>query len=193
MRAIYMPLCIAVLGNAAACGPAKPAESPSSNEESSQSSGATPTAAKDDADSGGPSADTHATTPAPSKPAPAPAADPSPPAAGEKVPYDKEAVTVPMRIAVRQVKANCGAATDEEGKATGPWGKTTVTVTLGHNGHVRGAAVPSPYDGKPVGRCITRAFSTAIYPPFNGPDTPIEIPVEVVQPAAPPPTSPTPK
>ncbi len=92
--------------------------------------------------------------------------------------------------AARQVKANCGATTDEEGKATGPWGKVTATVTLGHNGHSKGATVPAPFDGKPVGRCVSQAFATIQYPPFAGDDTTIDWPVEVVQPPAPPPAAP---
>jgi hypothetical protein len=92
-------------------------------------------------------------------------------------------VLIALRRAARGVKANCGAATDEDGKANGPWGKATITVKLGHNGHSRGATVPAPYDGKPVGKCIAQAFAIVIFPPFPGGDTTIDIPVEVVQPA----------
>jgi len=81
------------------------------------------------------------------------------------------------------VKGNCGAATDEEGKASGPWGKTTVTVKLGHNGHSQGATIPAPYDGKPVGNCATRAFAILTFPPFAGGDTTVDWPVEIDAPA----------
>jgi hypothetical protein len=111
--------------------------------------------------------------------APPPVASPA-----STVPYDKEAVAIGLKRAARQAKANCGAATDEEGKATGPWGKTTVTVKLGHNGHAKGATVGLPFDGKPVGKCITQAFAIVIFPPFAGADTTIDWPVEVVQPGA---------
>ncbi len=88
-----------------------------------------------------------------------------------------------LKRAARQVKANCGASVGEDGKASGPWGKATVTVKLGHNGHSQGATVEAPYDGKPVGRCMTQAFSILIFPPFAGPDADVEWPVEVVKPA----------
>src|SRR4051812_24041398 len=56
--------------------------------------------------------------------------------------YDKEATEVILARAARSVKANCGHAKDENGKAVGPWGKTKVAVKLGHNGRSKGATVP---------------------------------------------------
>src|SRR5580693_2627379 len=67
--------------------------------------------------------------------------------------YDKDAVEIELKRAGRQVKANGGSATDDDGAATGPWGKTTASVTLGSNGHVKQVSVPAPYDGKAVGVC----------------------------------------
>jgi hypothetical protein len=99
------------------------------------------------------------------------------------VPYDKESVEIGLKRAARQVKANCGATTDEEGKATGPWGKTTVTVKIGHNGHSQGATIGAPYDSKPVGKCVVQAFAILTFPPFAGGDTTVDWPVEIVQPA----------
>ena len=105
------------------------------------------------------------------------------PAAGGKAPYDKEAVDVQLKRASRQVKANCGAATDDEGKATGPWGSTKVSVTLGRNGHVRGVTIPTPYDGKPVGVCVVNAFEKIQFPPYpGGSDVVVDWDVEIVQP-----------
>jgi hypothetical protein len=97
-------------------------------------------------------------------------------------PYDKEAVDISLKRAARQIKANCGAATDEEGQALGPWGKTTVTVKLGHNGHSQGATVTGGFESKPVGKCIERAFSGLLFPPFAGPDATVDYEVEVVKP-----------
>jgi hypothetical protein len=94
------------------------------------------------------------------------AADESAPAG--KTPYDKDAVNVELKRAARQVKANCGGATDDEGKATGPWGSTKASVTLGRNGHVKQVSVPSPYDGKPVGLCVVHAFQRITFPPYAG-------------------------
>jgi hypothetical protein len=166
MRAIYMSLCLAALAGVAACGPAKPAEAPVHEDESPPPSSGKATAADSDT---------------PTAPTPPPVAPPPPPGSG--VPYDKEAVEVGLKRAARQVKANCGATTDEEGKATGPWGKTTVTVKLGHNGHSQGATIGPPYDGKPVGKCTVQAFAILTFPPFAGGDTTVDWPVEIVAPS----------
>ena len=98
-------------------------------------------------------------------------------------PYDKEAVDVQLKRAARQVKANCGAATDDEGKATGPWGSTKATVVLGRNGHVKQVTVPSPYDGKPVGQCVVLAFQKIQFPPYAGStDVVLDWDIEITQP-----------
>lgn len=96
--------------------------------------------------------------------------------------YDKESTEIVLNRAARQVKANCGHAKDEDGNAKGPWGKTTITITLGHNGHAKGATVPSPYEGKPTGKCAIQAFSNLTFPPWSGPDTPVDWPIEIDQP-----------
>jgi len=160
MRAICMSLLLAVLGSAAACGPAKPAESPSHGDEASPTTNETPGA-----------------------PLPTPPPPPSAASTSGGVPYDKDAVEVGLKRAARQVKANCGATTDEDGKATGPWGTGSVTVKLGHNGHSQGATIGPPFDGQPVGKCITQAFAILTFPPFAGADTTVDWPVEVVKPA----------
>ena len=104
--------------------------------------------------------------------------------------YDKEQTDVVLARAARQVKQNCGATKDETGAATGPWGKVTVKVTLGRNGHSRGINIPAPYEGKPVGRCIAQAFSNLTIPPWAGEDTDVDWEVELVKPEA---TTPPPK
>ena len=96
--------------------------------------------------------------------------------------YDKEPTEVVLRRAARQVKENCGAAKDESGKAPGPWGKVNVSVNLGHNGRSKGASIPSPFDGKPTGRCAVQAFSALTFPPWSGSDTTVDWEVEIVQP-----------
>jgi hypothetical protein len=83
-----------------------------------------------------------------------------------KAPYDKEAVDTQLKVAARQIKGNCGAATDENGTAGGPWGKLTAQITLGRNGHVKTVTVPPEYDGKPVGTCIVHAFQKLVFPPY---------------------------
>jgi hypothetical protein len=97
--------------------------------------------------------------------------------------YDKEATEVVLRRAARQVKDNCGAAKDDDGKATGPWGKATIQVELGRNGHSKGITVPEPYAGKPVGKCIEKAFTNLTFPPWGGSDTTVPWEVELVNPA----------
>jgi len=157
-----MCLCVGalgVVGSVAACGPAKPAETPVHEDESPPAASTSGTASVD-------------TPVAP----PPPVAQPAPPPPSSGVPYDKESVEIGLKRAARQVKANCGAATDEEGKASGPWGKTTVTVKIGHNGHSQGVTIGAPYDGKPVGKCVAQAFS--------GGDATVDWPVEIVQPGA---------
>lgn len=102
--------------------------------------------------------------------------------------YDKEQTEIVLKRASRQVKENCGATKDDTGKATGPWGKVTVQVLLGHNGHGQIASIPDPYKGKPTGNCVERAFKGLTFPPWGGSDTTIDWEVEIVQPEAEKPT-----
>lgn len=96
--------------------------------------------------------------------------------------YDKEATEVVLKRAARQVKENCGAAKDDTGKASGPWGKATLQIQLGRNGHSKGITVPAPYQGKAVGNCIEKAFANLTFPPWGGSDTQVDWEVELVQP-----------
>lgn len=110
----------------------------------------------------------------------APAGD-APAASGAS--YDKDAVEIELKRAARQVKANCGSATDDDGAATGPWGKTTASVTLGRNGHVKQVTVPAPYDGKAVGDCVVHAFQKIQFPPYGGSvDVVVDREVELTKP-----------
>jgi len=102
---------------------------------------------------------------------------------GEKPPYDKDAVEAELKRAARSVKASCGASTDEDGQATGPWGATRASVTLGRNGHVKKVTVPAPYDGKPVGVCVVHAFEKIWFPPYGASsDSVVEWDVDIVRP-----------
>jgi hypothetical protein len=97
--------------------------------------------------------------------------------------YDKDAVEIELKRAGRQVKANCGAATNDDGAATGPWGKTTASVTLGRNGHVKQVTLPPTYDGKAVGLCVVHAFQKIQFPPYGGSvDVVVDREVELVKP-----------
>ena len=99
--------------------------------------------------------------------------------------YDKEATEIVLKRAARQVKENCGAAKDDTGKAVGPWGKATIQIQLGRNGHSKGLTVPPPFQGKPAGNCVEKAFANLTFPPWGGSDTEISWEVELVQPGAP--------
>ncbi|MGH7272767.1 MAG: hypothetical protein ACREJ3_20245 [Polyangiaceae bacterium] len=169
----YIALC-AVLG--AACigcgGEVKQAESPASEESPRVDHAAS-------AGSAGSAGDE-------SSSAAAPVSDSAPPqvaASPDKPAYDKDAVAMELKRAARQVRANCGSATDDDGSATGPWGKTIASVTLGRNGHVQKVTVPAPYDGHPVGKCIVDAFDKIWFPPYAGSsDVVVDWDVEVVKP-----------
>ena len=94
--------------------------------------------------------------------------------------YDKEATEVVIKRAARQVKENCGAAKDDNGKASGPWGKATLQIQLGHNGHSKGVTVPSPFQGKASGNCVEKAFTNLTFPPWAGSDTEVSWEVELL-------------
>ncbi len=101
--------------------------------------------------------------------------------------YDKEATEVTLKRAARQVKEHCGDAKDESGASTGPWGKLTIAVMLGRNGHSKSVTVPSTHADKATGKCIVQAFSNLTFPPWAGQDTEVQWEVELVRPEAPPP------
>ena len=99
--------------------------------------------------------------------------------------YDKEHTEIVIKRAARQVKENCGAAKDENGKATGPWGKATLQIQLGASGRSKGVTVPPPFQGKPSGNCVEKAFANLTYPPWGGADTEVSWDVELVNPNEP--------
>src|SRR5687768_9907249 len=51
--------------------------------------------------------------------------------AGPKTPYDREAVEMQLKRQATQVRGNCGHMKDANGKMSGPFGATKVSVTLG--------------------------------------------------------------
>jgi hypothetical protein len=51
-----------------------------------------------------------------------------------------------------------------------PHGEATVTVTFSGVGKSTKATVGPPYEGKPIGNCVIRAFVNIIVKPFSGPD-----------------------
>jgi hypothetical protein len=97
---------------------------------------------------------------------------------GDTASYDKDAVEAQLRRAAKQVKDNCGSASDEDGNKNGPWGSTTATVVLGRNGHVQEVTLPAPYSGKPVGDCVVNSFKKIQFPPYGG-STDVSVPWDV--------------
>ena len=97
---------------------------------------------------------------------------------GDNGSYDKDAVDAQLKRAAKQVKENCGSASDEDGNKTGPWGSTTATVVLGRNGHVQEVTLPAPYSGKPVGDCVVNSFKKIQFPPYAG-STDVSVPWDV--------------
>ena len=61
--------------------------------------------------------------------------------------------------------------------------RVSVTVILGRNGHSKNPTIGAPFDGKPPGKCAVQAFSNLTFPPWNGPDTPLTVDVELTKPA----------
>jgi len=51
-----------------------------------------------------------------------------------------------------------------------PRGDATVTVTFSGVGKSTKATVSSPFEGKPIGNCVVRAFVGIVVAPFEGPD-----------------------
>jgi len=178
----------------ASAPPVKAETSESSSEGSSDAWGAPTSSASasgGSASSGsskGGSTSTSKTAPSGAAPSAAPASHaatdsgPRVPASIGGAGYDRGSIEVVLKRAARQVKANCGAATDDNGSASGPWGKTTLTVKLGHNGHSKGGTIPAPFDGKATGNCAIKAFINLIYEPFGGGDADLEWPIEIVHP-----------
>ncbi len=168
------------------CGPSKPAEDPS-KETSASKEEETPKWDATSETASGAGSSSHAGESAGGSSEGAPPAhkgfSPAPESTSRKMDvYDKDQTEVVLKRAARQVKDNCGLATDDEGKRVGPWGKTQVSIVLGHNGHSKGATIPAPYEGKPAGRCAVQAFSNLTFPPWSGPDTTVQWDVEIIQP-----------
>jgi hypothetical protein len=171
MRALLLPLSLGMAIVAMGCGGSPKPKDPS----------ATPAA--DDA----PKWDSSSTTNQPQDKTPTTGpvvATPVPATGRSGEVYDKEETEIVLKRAARQVNANCGAATNEDGKATGPWGKGTVTIVLGHNGHSKSATMAPPFDGKPPGKCTVQAFSNMTFPPWGGADMTLDWEVDIAQPGS---------
>jgi hypothetical protein len=54
--------------------------------------------------------------------------------------------------------------------ANQPHGDVTVTVTFSGTGKTTKATIGPPFEGKPFGNCVIRAFVNIVIKPFEGPD-----------------------
>jgi hypothetical protein len=60
-----------------------------------------------------------------------------------------------------------------------PHGEGSVTVTFSGKGKSTTATIAAPFEGTPMGQCVTRAFVNMIVPPFEGPDVDMTYPVNL--------------
>jgi hypothetical protein len=156
-----------------------PAESPSHASDDSAASGG----GGGSSTSGTPSTGTSSSSSSTSSGSDSSGSTPESAPAGGKTPYDKDSVEIELKRAARQIKANCGSATDDSGASPGPWGKTSASLTLGRNGHVKDVSVPAPYDSAPDGVCAANAFKKIQFPPYSSSsDVVIEWDIELVKP-----------
>ena len=188
-------LVAALLATGACGGGSKPADSPGTCPDGTvlRGSDCVPPGSANDSPAGDPDAKMPSSTSASTTPAKSASADEDHPAGAApssdsasssgKVPYDRDSVEVELKRGVRQVKANCGAATDDDGQAKGPWGRTKASITLGRNGHIKQVTVPAPFDGTPVGLCVVHAFDKIQFPPYANPtDVTVDWDIDIVQP-----------
>jgi hypothetical protein len=54
--------------------------------------------------------------------------------------------------------------------ANQPHGDVTVTVRFSGTGKTSKATIGPPFEGKPFGNCVIRAFVNIVIKPFHGPD-----------------------
>lgn len=83
--------------------------------------------------------------------------------------FDKKQAKMELQRATRSAESCPGVVYEQEGKEH-PRGATKVTITFQEDGTVKQASIPSPFDEKPVGECVLRAFKAVIVPPYVGGD-----------------------
>ena len=147
-------LCLGTACGSAAKKPASDATSPAADEgapkwDSSSESASSPSGSSKPSGSSGAVSGSGGDTPSTAAPSGHIANMQAPKARSGDV-YDKEHTEIVLKRAARQVKENCGSAKDEDGKAPGPWGKTSAAVLLGHNGHSKGVTVGAPSTERPA-------------------------------------------
>lgn len=81
--------------------------------------------------------------------------------------FDKKQVKMELQRATRSAESCPGVVHEQEGKDK-PRGETSVTITFQEDGTVKSVSIPSPFDGKPVGDCVIRAYKAVLVPPYTG-------------------------
>ena len=81
----------------------------------------------------------------------------------EKKPFDKEQAKAVLGQAARSAHTCVGVVSKDSPQVTG-----TVTVTFGHDGHVKKATIEAPFDGTDMGKCAINAMKAVIVPPYKG-------------------------
>jgi hypothetical protein len=118
-------------------------------------------------------------SPPPSGPAPAIASSASPIAGdvqadAKRNKFDEEQAKVVLARAATNAHT-CVEVVDKDQ----PHGDGSVTVTFSGKGKSTNATIAAPFEGTPIGQCVTRAFVNMIVPPFEGPDVDMTYPVNL--------------
>lgn len=102
--------------------------------------------------------------------------------AEKKAKFDDKQAELEMKRAARSAETCAGVVTE-----AGPSGTAKVHLTFGNDGHVSASDVDAPFKDTATGKCVLRAMSAVIVPPFAGDAVTRDWDVEVAAGAAPPP------
>lgn len=81
----------------------------------------------------------------------------------QKKKFDKDQAKAVLGQAARSAHTCVGVVSKDSPQGTG-----TVTLTFGHDGHVKKATIDAPFAGTDMGKCAINAMKAVIVPPYNG-------------------------
>jgi len=81
--------------------------------------------------------------------------------------FDKKQTKLELQRATISAESCPGVVAEQEGKDK-PRGSLRATISFQEDGTVRQVNLPSPFDGTPVGDCVSRAYKAVIIPPYVG-------------------------
>jgi hypothetical protein len=87
--------------------------------------------------------------------------------AEKKREFDEKQAKMELTRATRSAESCPGVVAEQETKDH-PRGEAHVTITFQEDGSAKTVTIPSPFDGTPIGDCVTRAYKAVIVPPFTG-------------------------